>query len=123
MALFAPAMGQNTKGDRPMDNQRTIRRTEGKTVKKRSKASTRDIAIHVSPWPNAADGAPVAFIVEHGGSCYAVPNVIKPARLPQDWFNRSEFGVNDEIQRIVSLPRLRRRGNDYEVAMPGVFAR
>ncbi|HZY79770.1 MAG TPA: hypothetical protein VFE50_09615, partial [Cyclobacteriaceae bacterium] len=44
VALFVPAIGQNTKGDRPQDNQRTIRRTEGKSVKKKSKASTRDIA-------------------------------------------------------------------------------
>lgn len=44
IALFAPAMAQNTKGDRPKDNRGTIRRTEGKTVKKKSKASTRDIA-------------------------------------------------------------------------------
>lgn len=44
VALVAPAMGQNTRGDKPKDNQRTIRRTEGKSVKKKSKASTRDIA-------------------------------------------------------------------------------
>ncbi len=37
-------MAQNTKGDRPVDNRGTVRRTEGKTVKKKSKASTRDIA-------------------------------------------------------------------------------
>jgi hypothetical protein len=37
-------MGQNTKGERPVSNRGAIRRTEGKTVKKKSKASTRDIA-------------------------------------------------------------------------------
>jgi hypothetical protein len=78
----------------------------------------------VSPWPNAIDGTPAAFIVEHRGSCYAVPNVMKPARLPNEWFNRSEFGVNDEIQRVVALPRLRRRGgDDFEVQEAGVFSR
>lgn len=87
------------------------------------RASTRQLPVRVSAWPTAADGAPVAFIVEHRGACYAIPNVIKPARLPQEWFNRSEFGVNDEIQRVVTLPLLRRSGNDYEVAVPGVFAR
>jgi hypothetical protein len=87
------------------------------------RASTRQLPVRVSAWPSAADGAPVAFIVEHRDSCYAIPNVIKPARLPQEWFNRSEFGVNDEIQRVVTLPRLRRRGNEYEVTVPGVFAR
>src|SRR6185369_14342248 len=34
----------NTKGDRAVDNQRTVRETRGKSVKKKSKASTRDIA-------------------------------------------------------------------------------
>ena len=42
--VVAPSFGQNTKGDRPVDNQRTVRETKGKTVKKRSKATTRDIA-------------------------------------------------------------------------------
>lgn len=87
------------------------------------RASTRQLPVRVSAWPGAADGAPVAFIVEHRDACYAIPNVIKPARLPQEWFNRSEFGVNDEIQRVVTLPLLRRSGTDYEVAVPGVFAR
>ena len=44
MAFIAPAMGQNTKGDRPLDNQRTVRKTSGKSIKKKGKASTRDIA-------------------------------------------------------------------------------
>lgn len=87
------------------------------------RTSTREFVKQVIPWPNAVDGTPSAFIVDDGESYYAIPNVIKPARLPQEWFNRSEFGVNDEIQRIVSLPRLRRRGNDYEVSVPGVFSR
>lgn len=87
------------------------------------RASTRQISVRVSAWPNAADGAPVAFIVEHRDSYYAIPNVVKPARLPPEWFNRAEFGVNDEIQRVVELPRLRRRGNEYDVAVPGVFGR
>lgn len=86
-------------------------------------ASTGSFAAHVSVWPNAREGAPVAFIVEHRGTYYAIPNVVKPARLPQEWFNRSEFGVNDEIQRVISLPRLTRRGDQYDVQVPGVFAR
>jgi hypothetical protein len=86
-------------------------------------ASTRQLSVRVFAWTNPADGALAAFIVEHRGSYYAIPNVIKPARLPQEWFNRSEFGVNDEIQRVVVLPRLRRAGSGYEVAAPGVFAR
>lgn len=44
VALVGPAMAQNTKGDRAQDNRGTVRRTEGKSVKKKSKASTRDIA-------------------------------------------------------------------------------
>lgn len=86
------------------------------------RASAGSIAGRVVSWP-AADGTPVAFIVEHRGSYYAVPNVGKPARLPQEWFNRSDFGVNDEIQRVVSLPRLRRSGDKYDVQEAGVFAR
>jgi hypothetical protein len=81
------------------------------------------IASRIVPWTQSADGSPVAFIVEHRGAHYAVPNVVKPARLPKEWFNRSEFGINDEIHRIVSLPRLRPRGNDYEVQEAGVFGR
>jgi len=40
----APALAQNTKGDRAVDNQKTVRQTKGKSVKKKSKATTRDIA-------------------------------------------------------------------------------
>lgn len=87
------------------------------------RASTGGLAANVSAWPNATENVPTAFIVEHRGAHYAIPNVVKPARLPKEWFNRSEFGVNDEIQRIASLPRLRPRGNDYDVQEPGVFSR
>jgi hypothetical protein len=44
VAVAGPSFGQNTKGDRPVDNSRTVRETKGKSVKKRSKATTRDIA-------------------------------------------------------------------------------
>jgi hypothetical protein len=44
IACAAPAMAQNTKGDRAVDNQKTVRQTKGKSVKKKSKATTRDIA-------------------------------------------------------------------------------
>jgi hypothetical protein len=44
IAFAAPALAQNTKGDRPVDNQKTVRSTKGKTVKKKSKATTRDVA-------------------------------------------------------------------------------
>jgi hypothetical protein len=87
------------------------------------RASAGSLATHVAAWPGSADGPPAAFIVEHRGSHYAVPNVVKPARLPKEWFNRSDFGVNDEIQRVVSLPRLRRRGDGYDVQELGVFGR
>lgn len=87
------------------------------------RASAGSLAAHVSAWPTASDGVPAAFIVEHRGAYYAVPNVVKPARLPQEWFNRSDFGVNDEIQRVDVLPRLRRRGDGYDVQEPGVFGR
>jgi hypothetical protein len=86
------------------------------------RASAGSLGSRVSSYTNGTDNFPVAFIVEHRGSHYAVPNVMKPARLPKEWFNRSEFGVNDEIQRVISLPRLRRRGNEYDVQEPGVFA-
>jgi hypothetical protein len=49
--------------------------------------------------------------------------VVKPARLPKEWFNRDDFGVNDEIRRVIVLPRLKRRGNEFEVEEAGVFAR
>jgi hypothetical protein len=76
----------------------------------------------VSAWPGPGGGDAVAFIVKHRGSFYAIPNVVKPTRLPPEWFNRGEFGVNDEIHRVLSLPRLRQRGGKYEVEEPGVFA-
>jgi len=87
------------------------------------RASTGALATRVVAWPGSADGMPVAFIVEHRGAHYAVPNVVKPARLPKEWFNRSEFGVNDEIQRVLSLPRLRRHPAGYDVQEAGVFGR
>jgi hypothetical protein len=80
-------------------------------------------ATRVVAYPSSGDGMPLAFIVEHRGAHYAVPNVVKPARLPQDWFNRSEFGINDEIQQVFSLPRLLRRGDGYDVQEAGVFGR
>jgi hypothetical protein len=80
-------------------------------------------ATRVAAYPSSGEGMPLAFIVEHRGAHYAVPNVVKPARLPQDWFNRSEFGINDEIQQIFSLPRLLRRGDRYDVQEAGVFGR
>jgi hypothetical protein len=42
--VAVPATAQNTKGDRPVNNQRTVRETKGKSVKKKPRASTRDIA-------------------------------------------------------------------------------
>lgn len=87
------------------------------------RANAGALVAHVAAWPSSADGVPLAFIVEYRGSHYAVPNVVKPTRLPKEWFNRSEFGVNDEIQRVVSLPRLRRHGDGYEVQEAGVFGR
>jgi hypothetical protein len=44
MAFATPALAQNTKGDRAVDNEKTVRQTKGKSVKKKSKATTRDIA-------------------------------------------------------------------------------
>ena len=44
MILFVPAMAQNTKGDRPQNNRGKIKQNEGKTVKKKGKAITKDIA-------------------------------------------------------------------------------
>lgn len=85
--------------------------------------STGSLPLRISVWPDANESSPLAFIVEHRGSCYVVPNVVKPTCLPHEWFNRSEFGVNDQIQHVVSLPRLRRRGNDYDVQEAGVFSR
>jgi len=85
--------------------------------------TTGALTARVAAWPGSADGAPLAFIVEYRGQHYAVPNVVKPARLPKEWFNRSEFGFNDEIRRVVSLPRLRRVGDRYDVQEAGVFGR
>jgi hypothetical protein len=43
--IALPSAAQNTKGDRPaVNNERKIRETKGKTVKRRDKAKTRDIA-------------------------------------------------------------------------------
>jgi hypothetical protein len=81
------------------------------------------LASRVSAWPAGSESAPVAFLVEHRGVWYAVPNVVKPGRLPEAWFNRSDFGVNDEIQHVTSLPRLIRRGDRYDVEKTGVFAK
>lgn len=81
------------------------------------------VSSRVLPYGQVVADAPVAFIVEHGGSAYAVPNVVKPTRFPNDWFNRADFGVNDEIRRVVSLPRLRRRGDGFDVVERGVFER
>jgi hypothetical protein len=45
LGLFAlPAAAQNTKGDKPVNNERKIRETKGKTVKRKDKGKTRDIA-------------------------------------------------------------------------------
>ena len=87
------------------------------------RANAGALAARVSAWPGGGEGLPSAFIVEHHGTYYAVPNVVKPARLPNDWFNRADFGVNDEIRRVVSLPRVTPRGGDFDVQVPGVFAR
>jgi hypothetical protein len=38
------AFSQNTKGDRPVKNQRTVRETKGKSVKRKEKGSTKDLA-------------------------------------------------------------------------------
>jgi hypothetical protein len=74
-------------------------------------------------WARPSDVAPVVFIVEHRGVCYAIPNVVKPARLPESWFNRADFGFNDEIRDVISLPRLIRRGDNFDVEQTGVFER
>jgi hypothetical protein len=98
---------------------RLVRQSAATLEEFRSSAGA--VAGHVSPWPN--DGTPLAFIVEHRGVHYAVPNTVKPGRLPQEWFNRSDFGFNDEIRGVRSLPRLTRRGDRYEIQEPGVFER
>ncbi len=42
--LAAPAFSQNTKGDRPLKNQRQVRETKGKSYKRKERGNTRDIA-------------------------------------------------------------------------------
>ncbi|NOT75606.1 MAG: hypothetical protein HOP08_11800 [Cyclobacteriaceae bacterium] len=42
--LSTYSFGQNTKGDKPVKNQRQVRETRGKSVKKKEKGRTRDIA-------------------------------------------------------------------------------
>lgn len=44
MFILAPAVAQNTKGDRAINNQKKVRETKGKSVKKKSKATTKDVA-------------------------------------------------------------------------------
>src|SRR5690242_9025479 len=44
VAFALPGLAQNTKGDKPVNNKGQIRETKGKTVKRRDKAKTRDIA-------------------------------------------------------------------------------
>jgi hypothetical protein len=94
---------------------------QGSTTLDAMRANTNSMSNSVSALRN--ENPPSAFIVEHRGTCYAVPNVVKPARLPKEWFNRDDFGVNDEIRRVIVLPRLKRRGNEFEVEEAGVFAR
>ena len=96
---------------------------QGSTTVEAFRASAGALSARVVAWPSMGEATPAAFIVDYHGSCYAIPNVVKPARLPDEWFNRADFGVNDEIERVLSLPRLRRRGNDYDVQDAGVFAR
>jgi hypothetical protein len=88
-----------------------------------ARESANALGASVSPWSVPGDGGTTAFIVDYRGSSYVVPNVVKPARLRKEWFNRSDFGVNDEIQAIRSLPRLRRRGDDFDVLDAGEFTR
>jgi len=96
---------------------------ENSTTLEKFRQRVARVSSRVSSFGPSTGDAPVAFIVEHEGSSYAVPNVVKPARLPNDWFNRGDFGVNDEIRRVVSLPRLRRRGDRYDIEERGVFER
>ncbi len=42
--LAAPAFSQNTKGDRPVGNQRQVRETKGKSIKRKERGRTKDIA-------------------------------------------------------------------------------
>ncbi|MBY0436301.1 MAG: hypothetical protein K2U26_19575, partial [Cyclobacteriaceae bacterium] len=44
LCLTSAAFAQNTKGDRPVNNQRQVRETKVKSVKRKEKARTRDIA-------------------------------------------------------------------------------
>ena len=38
------AQAQNTKGDRPVGNQRQVKETKGKSIKRKDRGKTRDIA-------------------------------------------------------------------------------
>lgn len=42
--IASPALAQNTKGDKPVRNQRQVRETKSKSVRKKSRGSTKDIA-------------------------------------------------------------------------------
>lgn len=42
--LSSPVLSQNTKGDKPVKNQRQVRETRGKSVKRKEKGATKDIA-------------------------------------------------------------------------------
>jgi hypothetical protein len=43
-AFFVPAIAQNTKGDRPLDNRGKVRQTHAKNIKKKGRVTTKDIA-------------------------------------------------------------------------------
>lgn len=87
------------------------------------RSKTNHLPIQIHP-PSSSGGDQQGYVVaQHAGNYYALPNAVKPTRVPDAWFNRSDFGFNDEIQRVMSLPRLTRRGNDYVVDEPGVFAK
>ena len=42
--FVVPAMAQNTKGDRPLNNRGKVRETKGKAIKKKNRVTTKDIA-------------------------------------------------------------------------------
>ena len=44
VAIFVPAIAQNTKGDRAVSNRGKVRETKGKTIKKKNRVTTKDIA-------------------------------------------------------------------------------
>jgi hypothetical protein len=44
IAFFVPAMAQNTKGDKPVNNRAKVRETKGKSIKKKGRVTTKDIA-------------------------------------------------------------------------------